>query len=63
MYGLVPRVSGEINKGICVRGQDLGNKSTEKELMVLRKCLPVLRYKDPKCYTVWYNVCGWVSKK
>lgn len=63
MYGLVLRVSGEINKGIYVRRQDQENKSTEKELMVLEKCLPVLGYKDPKCYTVWYNLYGWVSEK
>lgn len=63
MYGLVLRESGEINKGIYVRRQGLENKSTEKELTVLGKSLPVLRYKDPKCCTVWYNLCGWVSKK
>lgn len=43
---------GEINKGIYVRRQGLENKSTEKELMALGKCLLVLRYKDP----VWYNL-------
>lgn len=48
---------GEINKGIYVRRQGLENKSTEKELMVLGKCLLVLRYKDP----VWHNL--WLGFK
>lgn len=38
-------------------------KSMEEELTVLGKHRPFLRCKDPKCYTVWYNLCGWVSKK
>lgn len=58
-----PESQGQIRKGMYVREQGLETKSTKKELMVLGMCLPVLRCKDPKYYTVWYNPCGWVSKK
>lgn len=58
-----PESQGEISKGIYVRGLGPETKSTEKELMALGMCLPVLRCKDPKYYTVWYDPYGWVSKK